>query len=251
MTENNTTFSQYPKVRQPLPDQYRRIYEKEYLANREGKHIANRAALFLERWMHRVVGASGLQGQKSILELGPGTLNHLDWETPWEVYDVVEPEAFFLEKNSRRDRINTIYSSLDELPMEMIYEKILSIAVLEHMTHLPAEIARSALHLSQNGGFFIAGVPSEGGFLWRAAYTLGTGLAFKLRTGLNHELLMRYEHVNSVDEIEYCIRYFYSDVTCSRYPLHLKHASLYTVFRATSPDLDRCREYLHRIATPL
>src|SRR5205807_2443582 len=96
-------------------------------------------ALF-ESWMHRTV-ANGTPGSR-ILELGAGTLNHLKFEPPADVYDVVEPFRALWDDSPYRTRVTTFYKDLGEIPDDHLYDRILSIAVLEHLTDLPRIVAR-------------------------------------------------------------------------------------------------------------
>jgi len=227
-------FQRFPKVRPPLPEAYRAIYEREYIANRTKGGAANRIARFLESWMHRQVAATAPgtpRAPHAILELGAGSLNHLPWEQGYDRYDVVEPFKALYETSPQRDRVHQFYASLAEVPKDQRYDRVISIAVLEHLTDLPAEIARAASHLNADG-LFCAGIPSEGAWLWEMAWKYGTGLAFKRRTGLDYAVLMRHEHVNTAQEIEACIRYCFTDVTVKRFPLPLKPLSLYTFIQA-------------------
>jgi len=220
-------FAHFPKTRPPLPPSYRAIHEREYIANRTEGGVANRIARFLESWMHRQVAATAPGRAHAILELGAGSLNHLPWEQAYQRYDVVEPFKALYEASPQRDRIHQFYASLAEVPKDQRYDRVISIAVLEHLLDLPAEVARAASHLHADG-VFCAGIPSEGAWLWKMAWKYGTGLAFKRRTGLDYAVVMRHEHVNTAQEIEACVRYFFADVTVKRFPLPFKPLSLYT-----------------------
>lgn len=224
-------LARFPKTRPPLPDDYRRIYEREYLANRTEGSAANRLARRLESWMHRRVAATAPEGAHRILELGAGSLNHLPWEKPQDCYDVVEPFTALLDAGDGRARVRRHYPQLADVPEDARYDRIISVAVLEHLTHLPHELALAARLLAP-GGVFCAGIPSEGGLLWRLAWTLGTGPAFRRRTGLDYAVLMRHEHVNTAREIEACVRRQFRQVRVRRFPLPLRTLSLYTVITA-------------------
>ena len=227
-------FQRFPKIRPPLPPAYRAIYELEYIANRTQGGTANRIARFLESWMHRQVAATAPNTPHTILELGAGSLNHLPWEKGYQRYDVVEPFRALYESSPHRVSVHQVYAALSDVPPNQRYDRIISTAVLEHLTDLPAEMARAALHLKE-GGVFCAGIPSEGAWLWRMAWKYGTGPAFKRRTGLDYAVLMRHEHVNTAQEIEACIRYYFTDVTLKRFPLPFKPLSLYTFIEARGP----------------
>ena len=95
--ESETTeelFRRFPKSRPPLPEAYRRLYEKMYCYLREGQSPMTNASLWLEEWMHRRVAAcTGFP----LLEIGGGTLNHVRFEDKTGIYDVVEPQAYLYE----------------------------------------------------------------------------------------------------------------------------------------------------------
>ena len=238
-------FRQFPKYRQPLPEEYLSIYDREYVANRTAGGLGNNIARALESWMHKKVATSAVSQSEVILELGAGSLNHLSWEGGYASYDVVEPFQKLLDTSSNLGLVRHTYSQLSEIPYEAQYDRIISVAVLEHLLDLPTEIARSGLCLRENGRF-CAGVPSEGGWLWKMAWKYGTGPGFTKRTGLDYEKLMRHEHVNTVDEIEECVRYFFDEVTRERFPLPAKSFSLYSFFIATRPNRKRCESFLEK-----
>ena len=238
-------FRQFPKYRQPLPNEYLSIYDSEYLANRTAGGLGNWIARALEAWMHKKAATSAVAKTEEILELGAGSLNHLPWEDDYASYDVVEPFQKLLDASANLGLVRHIYANLNEIPEKQQYDRIISVAVLEHLLDLPTEVARSGLCLRENGRF-CAGVPSEGGWLWEVAWKYGTGPGFTRRTGLNYEKLMRYEHVNTVDEIEECIRYFFENVTMERFPLPAKSFSLYSFFIAARPNKERCKNYLEK-----
>ena len=75
------------------------------------------------------------------------------------------------------------------------YDRVLSIATLEHIGDLPACLARSSTSLLSGDGRFVAGIPSEGGFLWWLGWRATTGLSYRLRYGLDYGVLMRHEHL--------------------------------------------------------
>lgn len=246
MKKNNVVmlrvFSSFPKVRPPLPAEYRRVYEREYQLNRGGGSFLTRMAAALEAWMHkRVATISGVG--TCVLELGAGNLNHLAYENDFSNYDVVEPFKALYESRAEIEKIRHFYDSIDDIPLETHYQRVISIAVLEHLDSLPAIVAKSALLLTDDG-VFQAGIPTEGGFLWGMAWRLSTGVGFWLRNKLPYGVLMRHEHVNDAEEIEAVVRYFFSEVRVCRYPLPLRHLSFYSYLEARRPNLARVTEYL-------
>jgi len=231
-------LTRFPKQRRPLPDAHRQRYLTDYLENRSGK--ASAAARRLEAWMHRQVALAG-RGNR-VLEIGAGTLNHLAYERRHRVYDVVEPFRELWTGRPELAGVRNVYADIRLVPLSHAYDRILSVAVLEHLTELPFVLARSAV-LLDNGGTFAAGIPSEGALAWYIGWKYGTGVPYRVRTGLDYAPLMRHEHVNTAEEIECAIGGLFGDVRTTRFPLPWFHASVYTVVVASRPDLARCRRY--------
>ena len=144
--------------------------------------------------MHKMAANRG--GRGSILELGAGSLNHFPYEARAPVYDCVEPFRELYEASAFRRRIRNLYEDIKDIPAYAGYDRILSVAVLEHLEDLPSIVARCGLLLS-DVGVFQAGIPTEGGFLWGALWRLTTGVSYRLRTGLDYSTVMRHEHVNT------------------------------------------------------
>ena len=237
-------LARYPKSRPALPPAHARIYERHYQENRDGEGAANSVATRLERWMHRRVARAG-SGSR-VLELGAGTLNHLRFESPLPaIYDVVEPFTALFEGRAESGSVRAFYRDIGDIAPTERYDRIISVAVLEHLTALPYVVARAGLLLA-DGGTFAAGVPSEGGVLWHCAWRFGTGMAYYLRHRLDYADLMHHEHVNTADEILAVIRHFFEVQEVHRFPMNALHASLYTSVVAKCPDVARCREYLVR-----
>ena len=233
-------LAKYPKTRKPLPLAYQTNYQDEYIINREGQSFITKISSSLESWMHKKVALH--QGAPT-LELGAGTLNQLFYEPNTSYYDIVEPFHVLFRDKEMLSRIGTVYSDISEVPGENKYSRVTSVAVLEHLTHLPYVVAKSAKCLSSKG-IFQAAVPCEGEFAWFLGWRFGTGIAYKLRTGLDYSALMRHEHVNTLYEIEKVIRFFFRDVHLSRSPMFLRHTAFYAYIEATTPILSNIETYL-------
>ena len=97
------------------------------------------------------------------------------------IYDVVEPTKYLFESSSK-NLINQYYQFLEEIPNDNRYDKIISIATLEHLINLPYDLAKLSLMLNKNGKFKHS-IPSEGSFLWfiSSRYISGTNF-FKIPT---------------------------------------------------------------------
>lgn len=160
-------FDSFPKTRPPLPREIKDIYAVHYKSNREGQTTASSLAQRMESWLHRQVANDVANPQNSVkvtLELGSGTLNQLQYEQTVQAYDIVEPFTDLYKSSPLLGRVRNIYSDISEVPGNCCYDRITSVATLEHVCNLPEVIARSGLLLKENG-VFRASVPSEGTFL--------------------------------------------------------------------------------------
>jgi hypothetical protein len=239
-------LQRYPKDRPSLPPAQAMVYEEEYAINRASDGLLYRAVRGMESWMHRRIAAEQVVG--NVLELGAGGLNHVDYETTCARYDVVEPIAEIVINSPSYPRVDEYLGGYDEfvelaLTGELTYQKILSVAVLEHLTHLPWIVAASALVLEPHGSFH-AGIPNEGGALWEVSWRGTTGVAYRLRNKASYVPLMRHEHVNGAEEIEAVIGYFFDDVASAGFPLSGTHTGMYRHIRAIGPKHGVAREFL-------
>ena len=226
-------LASYPRPRPPLPPAQAAIYAEEYKKNRQGAGLMSRMAQGAEAWMHDRVAAGGVAGP--VLELGAGTLNHVPHESPflneWG-YDIVEPQAHLYEDSPHRGIVRDVYADISEVPADRRYARIVSVAVLEHVTDLPG-VLEACKRLLLPGGLTQHGIPSEGGFLWGLGWRATTGLAYRLRTGHSYKTLMRHEHLSDSEEIIAVFRHVFPEATADRFPTQLRHGSLYCYLEAT------------------
>ena len=238
----NSLLLCFPKKRPPLSKAHSVIYSEEYLKNRNAETGLNKIVGLLESWMHQWIAYSG--GGFPMLEIGAGTLNHLRFEEQTGAYDIIEPfTSLYENKTFERRQIRNVFADILEIPDSLHYQRIISIAVLEHLTDLPMVLARAILLMEPNGAFF-AGVPSEGSFAWGTAWRCTTALSFKIRRGISYKEIMHHEHINSIYEIEALLGYFFQDVKYVRFPFRWLHGSFYTCFKASKPYMARATSFI-------
>jgi SAM-dependent methyltransferase len=241
----DAVLARFPKTRPPLPAEIAAIYARQYAENRAGGSTAASAAQRLERWMHRKV-AAGAEARHATLELGAGNLNQLPFEPEGQAYDIVEPFTDLYADAPGRARVRSAYGDIGEVPAEARYDRIISVAVMEHIEDLPLTLARAAQRLSA-GGVFKAAIPSEGGLLWGLGWRLTTGLEFRLRHGLDYGDLMAHEHVNSAVEIETLVAAMFERVRIEAFGVG-RQFSLYRYIEARGPRLDVAATWTARYA---
>ena len=237
-TQSNPLFEAFPKSRPPLPETIQKIYNEHYKINRQGQTPASSIAQRLESWMHKKVAANKQINNKAApdyatLEIGAGTLNHLNYEPPSSNYDIIEPMKELYENTASESLARKKFSDILEISGKHLYDRIISVAVLEHVLNLPELISASCTLLKKDGTF-CCGIPSEGGFLWGLAWRLSTRLEFRLKYNADYGALMRHEHVNNAMEIEGLLRVFFANVRVTTFGMG-KHFSLYKYIECKEP----------------
>jgi len=108
------------------------------------------------------------------------------------------------------------------------YDKIISIAVLEHLTDLPNEIQLCKKLLKDDGIFQVA-IPCEGEFAFKLGWMLTTAISFKLKYKLDYSRIIEYEHVNTMNEIITILKHHFNIKKIKRSPfiLPFKNLSFY------------------------
>ena len=236
-------FDQYPKTRPPLPREIAEIYSLHYKANRLGRTAASSLSQRMEGWLHRrVAGDLGVGPRREIdtLEVGAGTLNQLQFEPVVGPYDIVEPFQALYQGSDLLPRVRQVFADISEVPSDLRYDRISSVATFEHICNLPEVVARCGL-LLKPGGTLRVGIPSEGTPLWALGWRLTTGLEFRLKYGLDYGRLMRHEHVNTAREIREILEYFFEQLECRVFGLS-RALSLYQFYAGGSPRASRCLE---------
>jgi len=237
-------FSGFPKIRPTLPSEYQKIYLQHMQENRRGQSPASSLSTKLEGWMHRRIARDVRESNHNLstLEIGAGTLNHLRYEAQNAAYDIVEPAHYLFDGSPFLDLVRTIYNDVKEVQPDTRYDRIISIASFEHICNLPEVVASCGL-LLKPGGQLRAAIPTEGGPLWKLGWMLTTGWEFKRRYGLDYEVIMRTEHVNSWTEVAQVLNYFFQSVECSYLGLS-RALSVYQVYTCRDPDRIKCSDYL-------
>jgi len=241
MTKNKTDIlSKFPKDRIELPQAYQDIYTQHYLSNREGKYKTTSLSMKLERWLHKKVAQDvvGTKGKKT-LEIGAGTLNQLQYEPEISDYDIIEPFKELYEGSELLSRVRNIYSDISEVTEK--YDRITSIAVFEHIMDLPYVVAKAALHLNE-GGCIRTSIPNEGTIMWKMG-TKVTGREFKKKYGLDYQVLMKFEHVNTAQDIEDVLNHFFTKTKSASFGMG-KGLAFYRFLEHRNPKVEVAKAYL-------
>lgn len=245
------TLQKFPKERPPLPKELELIHVSHYHKNREGETPITSLTQKMESWLHRKV-AFDVAGIKqphianiTTLELGAGSLNQLPYEPIVGPYDIVEPFVDLYKNKPSIERIRNRFTDISEIQLIPQYNRVTSIATLEHILNLPEVIAKSGLIL-KNGGCFRAAIPNEGSLLWTLGWKFTTGIEFRIKYGLDYAKIMAHEHVNTSEEIIDVAKFFYEEVKIKSFGIN-RWLSFYIFLECKTPNIERCKSYLHNI----
>jgi hypothetical protein len=228
----------YPKKRQQLSNNIKKIFDNHYLKNRKSF-----LSQLLESWLHYSI--KKIKKDKiNTLEIGAGTLNHLKYENlKNNTYDIIEPKKFLFKNNNDLKKINKIYKTIHECKNNF-YDRIISCAVLEHLDDLPNFLVFSSLKMKKSS-FQSHSIPCEGYPMWDFSWTLISGFLFRLKTGCSFREVQKYEHLNNFDEILNLIEFFYKKVTIKySYPFYNKYMSFYANITFSNPNSKNIKNYL-------
>jgi len=236
-----SVLNKYPKKRSQLSRPLKNIFDVEYKKNR-----TNFFSQLSESWLHYSIKGRSSNINCSTLEIGAGTLNHLNYECKknLENYSIIEPKKYLFENSKLKYSITNIYDDFDKLPKNY-FDRIISCAVLEHLEDLPMYLAKTAIAMKKNG-YQSHSIPCEGYPLWGLAWKIGSGVPFKIRTGLDFKEIQKHEHLNNYDEIVLLIKYFYKKYKIKHsYPFFFSpFLSLYANITFSEPNNQSINKYL-------
>lgn len=235
-------LNSYPRTRPPLPKKYKDIYSQHYIYCRSNKGLIRKIFIFFTNWMHLAISKESNEN-KSILELGAGTLNHLNFEK-YSYYDIIEPFDDLYLSATNRNQIRYRYKYSNDEKCSDTYDRIISVATLEHLTNLPLDMAILALKLKKKG-IFQHSYPSEGSLFWHISSRYISGLNFYLKYKLNFKVFLNHEHVNSANDIETVIKKIFKKVLIKRFPLNFFNLSLFSHIKAEDPDIELCKKIIN------
>lgn len=210
-----------------LPKKYQEIYEEFYLNYSKSNSFFRKLSLLVEKWYH-LKAYKAYPSANSILEIGAGNLNHVKFEKGFSIYDVVEPKKYLIDASHPKNKslLRKVYKDISEIPQKNTYQKIIAIAVIEHIDDLNNLFEKVNNHLEKDSKFIIE-IPAEGEFLWWVGWRLTTAIGFWIKYKLDYGVIMNYEHVNNAKNIISTIKKFFFIEKIESFPFNFKNGRLY------------------------
>lgn len=150
---------------------------------------------------------------KSVLEIGPGDMNHLEvWKDKarqLKDYVVADIKPYMLERSlifSRKLGIPSIEKHLSSRTPDAwdfepnSFDAVISFYSLEHLYPLEKYLEK-IMSILKPGGILIGAIPCEGGLAWGAGRYLTSRRWFKKNTNINPDKIICWEHPNTAAEV--------------------------------------------------
>jgi SAM-dependent methyltransferase len=156
------------------------------------------------------------------VELGAGIGAHLHFEPlDRQEYHCIElREALAARLRQSFPGVNAVAADCQKhLPYDdNFFDRAVVVHVLEHLPDLPAALDE-VLRVLKPGGLFSVVYPCDPGFAYEIARKISAEHLFRNRYKLPYRWLIRREHINSPQEIEFLLRQRFAAVEQSFFPL--------------------------------
>jgi len=163
---------------------------------------------------------------KVILEVGPGSIEHLDYNTTKaHKYILADINKDFLDISSKRlehygiDNIETIQVEGLKIPLDNnSVDTIVSFHQLEHIYELDTYLQELKRILKPNG-ILIGAVPTEGGLAWGLGRFLTSRRYVKKHMDFDYDKIICWEHPNFINKIKNLLDKNFTNVKSIKKPL--------------------------------
>ncbi len=150
---------------------------------------------------------------KIVLEVGPGSIDHLDFnKSKPEKYVLADIKQDFLSISEKRlisygiENIEKIKVMGIDIPLE---DNSVDVIITFHQLEHVFELEKYLLELKRvlkNGGILIGAVPTEGGFAWGFGRFLTSRRYVKKTMNFNYDKIICWEHPNFINKIDKLIK---------------------------------------------
>jgi ubiquinone/menaquinone biosynthesis C-methylase UbiE len=200
------------------------------------------AAWFLRRshlWCEQAFGPE--RRFDEVVEVGAGTGVHIDFvRHAFRRYLITDLSTGMLDRvgagRRRRAGEDVIVRNEDatQLSFENArFDRLIATHVLEHLPR-PHEVLKEWARVVRPGGVISIVLPCDPGIAWRLGRSLGPRRKFKA-LGIDYDYWMSREHINPVNNLVNFIRYYFSRVDESWFPMRVPSidANLFYIAHAT------------------
>jgi len=148
----------------------------------------------------------------NILELGPGVIEHLDYNiTRPAQYYIADTSSYFLDISEKKlnsygvSNIHKILITDESIPLpSKTIDIVLSFHQLEHIYQLP-EYVKEIKRVLKPGGLLAGAVPCEGGLAWGFGRFLVSRRYVFRNMNFNYDKIICWEHPNFLDSIKHVL----------------------------------------------
>lgn len=175
-------------------------FYEEFYHNTQKKGVGD----YINELGYRVLGDIDFD-QKTILEVGPGSLPHMKfWKGKPKKYFIADVNNFFLSQSlekipdigeplllKRENKIDLEDNSIDIL---------ITFYCLEHILDLKNQLL-DYRRIIKPGGLLVGGIPNEGHFMWGLGRYLTSRRFVHKNSSINYDKIICWEHPNYADTV--------------------------------------------------
>lgn len=191
------------------PDYKKMLLETENLQKFYQESQKGRIGHVVNHFGFKIMKHVDLTG-KTVVELGPGSIEHLDYNrTKPREYILVDIRKFFLEESQERLKHygienNVVLVEVDgiKIPLEdNTADIILTFHQLEHIYELESYL-QELKRILKPDGILVGSVPAEGGIAWGLGRFLTSRRYAKKHMNVDYDKVICWEHPNFVNKIK-------------------------------------------------
>ena len=139
-----------------------------------------------------------------------------------QYYHIVELRKNMIDEIGKNYSGVKIYKSNIEKKMNFknnFFDRIHTVHVLEHLKNLPNAIAQTNRSLANHGIFQVV-LPCDPGFLSSIARKISAEKFFKKKYNMDYNWFIDREHINSPEEIFFCLKNFFKIINIKYFPFN-------------------------------
>lgn len=212
------------------------LWQKEYSTDQENlyKNFFIRTIFDIG---HRYIARKGEDTNGIILDVGSGMGYHLKFEkiNKNRRYICLDSDPQMLKKINK-PFVKTIVGNCGAIPLKNnSVDVVIASHILEHLPNLKQDLGELKRVLKKNGKVIIV-LPADPGFLWNMLTYFSPSRARLKKIGIDYDVVMRHEHVNTFDKCLRTIRKEFKIIDEKYYPFFIKnhHFNLFVCLTATN-----------------
>jgi len=208
----------------PSYQDYMQRWASAYESKNYDSGLASRLLLKSHSWCEQAFGSN--HHFSRVLEVGAGTGIHVKAvRHSFDQYimtDLNPPMLNQIDTNSGATSEKILVQREDAAALsfpDASFDRVIATHVLEHLPS-PHLVLREWIRVLKPGGILSIVLPCDPGMAWRVGRHFGPRRKFE-SIGIDYDYWMAREHINSITNITALLRYYFTEMQESWYPLRI------------------------------